>query len=441
MKSFKYLFVLFGLLAFTACEDYFGEGSNVDPDNPTTVTPNVILPQVQARLVYTYGGDITRYCGLYTKHVDGISRQFAVLGQYGIVGSDTDQTWANLYTGTMQSNRRLYQIASDAGFNHYAGIALALESYAILVTTDVFGDVPYSDAFRFDEIGVYEPAFDTQESIYNAVLANLGQARTLLGGDDGGNAPGGDDLLYGGDAAQWIKFCNVLEARANMHLSKRNGASAYNAALSALSNGFESSADNGGLAFGAAATENAPWFQYIEQRQDCETGADYVALLESLSDPRTATYGQPHTNDHPIWTRDQTVNLLSFTEQEFIRAEALLQTGDSDGAYAAYLSGIQSSLDEALVGDQYDAYVANPDVGTGAAGLTLEHVMTQKYIALYTDPEVFSDWRRTNLPALSPVTGTEIPRRLPYAQTEIFSNTNTPSASEVTIYSPVWWDQ
>lgn len=442
MKNIKYLFVFFGLLAFTACEDYFGENSNVDPDNPTTVTPNVILPQVQARLAYTYGGDFTRYVGLYSQHVDGVSRQFAVLGNYGIIPSDTDTPWANMYSGTMQTNKRLYQIATDGGFNHYAGISLALESYAILVCTDFWGDVPYSDAFRFDEIGVYEPTFDSQESIYNAVFANLDQARTLLSGDDGGNAPGGDDLIYGGDADSWIKFCNVLEARAKLHLSKRNGAGAYADVMTALDRGaFSGSSDNAGFAFGTAATENAPWFQYIEQRDDCETGAAYVSMLQSFSDPRLATYGQPHTTSHPIFTRDQTVNLLSYTEQEFIRAEAMLMSGDSDGAYAAYLSGIQSSLNEALVGDMYDDYVATSKVGVGADNLTLEDIITQKYLALYTDPEVFSDWRRTGMPALSPITGSQIPRRLPYAQTEIFSNPdNVPSVADVTIFSRVWWD-
>ena len=233
----------------------------------------------------------------------------------------------------------------------------------------------------------------------------------------------------------------MLEARAHLHLSKVNGASAYTNALAALEGGFESSADNAGFTFGTAATETAPWYQYIEQRDDCEVGSTYVGILQSLNDPRETTYGQMHTTDHPIWTRDQTVNLLSFTEQEFIKAEALMQGGDAAGAYDAYLSGIQSSLNEALVGEQYDTYIGQNSVGTGAGNLTMNDIMTQKYLALYTDPEVFSDWRRTNLPALTPVTGSEIPRRLPYAQTEIFSNENTPSPTNVTIFSRVWWDQ
>ena len=441
MKILPYSFLFIALL-FASCEGYFGDDANIDPDNPTTVTPNVVLPQVQARLVYTYGGDFSRYLGLYTQHVDGINRQFAVLGQYGIQPVDVDNAWSNIYSGTLNSNLQLLNMARENGFNHYAGIALALESYAVMVATDSWGDIPYSDALQFAENGVYVPTFDKQETIYNQIFANLEEARTLLSGDGGGSVPGSDDLFYKGDASKWIKFCNLLEARGRLHLSKVSG-SAYSEVLAALDRGaFDSAADDGGIKFGEPATENAPWYQYIEQRDDAEVGAYYVNLLTELDDPRLATYGQPHTNAHPVWTKDQRVNLLSFTEQAFIRAEALLET-DKVAAYEAYLAGINASMVEALITDEdaINSYIEQSSIGVGADNLTLENIITQKYIALYTDPEVFSDWRRTNFPTLPPNTGTQIPRRLPYAQTEINSNSNTPSPSDITIFSRVWWDQ
>lgn len=443
MKFSKYIVLLSLLLLFSACEDYFGEDANIDPDNPTVVTPNVILPQVQARLVYTYGGDFTRYVSINTQHVDGISRQFAVIGQYGIQRSDLDNAWSNIYSGTLNSNQQLLELSVDGGFNHYTGIALALETYAIMVSTDFWGDIPYTDAFKFAENGVYSPTYDTQEAIYTKLFANLEEARMLFGMDAGGNVPSTDDLLYGGDISKWIKFCNVLEARGQLHLSKIDEGAAYSKVVAALAKGgFESPNDNIGLKFGQAATENAPWYQYIDQRDDCETGVTYTNLLTDLNDPRIATYGQPQALPHPIFTKDQRVNLLSFTEQEFIRAEALLAT-DAAAAYNAYLAGINVSMAEALITDEtlIEAYLAQTNVGVGADNLTLENIITQKYIALYTDPEVFSDWRRTGIPALVPITGTAIPRRLPYAQSEEFSNINTPSPSEVTIFSRVWWDR
>lgn len=448
MKLYKYIFFIAFIGLLSGCEDYFGEIDNEDPDNPINVSPDVILPQVQLRLGYTYGGDFARYLGIYTQHVDGISRQFAVLQNYGIQPSDVDQMWANVYTGTLQSNRDLLRQSLDVGDNHYAGIALATEAFTMMAATDVWGDMAYSDAFKFAENGgVYQPAFDAQQDIYSGIFSALDDARDRFSMDAGGNAPGGEDQMYGGNIENWVKFCNVLEARGRLHLAK-NDAANYGAALAALDKGgFAGIADAASIQFGTAATENGPWYQYIEQRDDCETGATYLSVLESFNDPRTATYGWPHDNDHPIWTKDQVLYLIPYSEQEFIRAEAALMTGDAGSAYVAYLDGIEASFTEALsavidadsISTLYDEYVAQASVGVGEANLTVEDIITQKWIALYTHPEVFSDWRRTGYPELEPITGTAIPRRLPYAQTEIFSNPgNVPG--NVNIYTPVWWD-
>ena len=65
----KYILYIFfcciSLTMFNSCADYFGD-VNVDPDNPISVTPDAILPQVQTRLSYTLWGDISRYISLNT---------------------------------------------------------------------------------------------------------------------------------------------------------------------------------------------------------------------------------------------------------------------------------------------------------------------------------------------------------------------------------------
>ena len=441
MKIFNYIAVLLVFVLVTGCEDYFGDNANVDPDNPTAATANVLLPQVQARLAYTWGGDFTRYLGINTQHVDGIGRQFAVIGKYGILPNDVDAAWANIYSGSLNTNRQMMAVASEAGFNHYVGIGKVMEAWAMMMATDAWGDLPYSTAFDFSNQGVYQPTLDSQESIYNAIFSLLDAARADFALDNGGNAPGGDDLFYSGDIDSWVAFCNVLEARGRLHLSKRNG-DAYSQVLAALNKGsFADASGEFAFKFGSNANENAPWYQYIEQRDDCEVGSSYVALMASLNDPRAAVYGFEHAvPGHPYFTPDQNLQILSYTEQEFMRAEALMGTGDSDGAYTAYLNAIASSFEDAGVSG-YDAYVGQASVGTGAASLSMADIMTQKYIALYTSPEVFNDWRRTGVPALTAITGTDIPRRLPYAELEQFSNPNIPSPATITIFDRVWWDQ
>ena len=69
--------------------------------------------------------------------------------------------------------------------------------------------------------------------------------------------------------------------------------------------------------------------------------------------------------------------------------------------------------------------------------------MTQKYIALFTQPEVWTDWRRTDIPQLQPyadATGvSSIPRRYPISQSERINNPNAPAQYPIT--TRVWWDE
>ena len=225
---------------------------------------------------------------------------------------------------------------------------------------------------------------------------------------------------------------------ARLHLSKRDAANYQNALDALAKGGFTSSANDATVAY--EPNKAAPWYQYIEQRDDCEVNATYTDLLDTLNDPRISTLGAPQTNAHPVLTEDRRTPMLSYVEMKFIEAECLFQTQGPAAAHQAYLDGIAASFEENGMTGLYSNYVASNDVDPGAANLTLEHIMTQKYIALVYNPEVFADWRRTGIPALTPNTGTEIPRRLPYPNNETISNANTPSPADVTLFTPVWWD-
>ena len=228
MKSIKLILFLAiaGMLSFTSCEDYFGD-INIDPDNPTKVTPNVLLPQVQVRLAYTLGGDASRFVGIYTQHVDGIARQWAVIHPYGVVPSDMNSMWGtNLYSGVLMDNRRLRDISVEGKYGHYEGISKAIEAYTIMFVTDMWGDVPYSEAIQ-GTAETLQPVFDSQQRVYDDIFVLIADARTLFNGDNGGFAPAGDDFVFGGDIDQWQRFLNVLEARGRMHLGKTDSGSNY----------------------------------------------------------------------------------------------------------------------------------------------------------------------------------------------------------------------
>ena len=433
IKSFHLITLILIVIGFSSCEQYFGD-VNVDPDSPSSVTPPVLLPSAQVRLAYLAGGEASRYASIFTQHVDGVSRQFSVIQDYGIQPTDVNGMWGQaIYSGILQDLKQLQQIASENP--HYTGISQVLEAYTIMVATDFFGDIPYSQALQgADNL---QPAFDSQESIYTDIQTLLDESIVNFAATNSGIVPGSDDLIYGGDITLWTKFAYTLKARAHLHLGLIDGSN-YTKALTALTNGFTSSADNANLQFGTATTANAPWFQYNNDRNDIAVGANYVSLMNSLNDTvRARVLGAPLGVPHPLFVPDQSQALLTYTETKFIEAECRMQTNTS-GAHQAYLDGIQSSFADLGLSADYAAYVAQNAVDPGATQLTMTEIMTQKYIAMYTDFEVFNDWRRTGIPSLTPNSGTQIPVRLPYPNDEINYNQNCPTG--VTLFDKVWWD-
>lgn len=425
------------LLGLSSCEKFFGD-VNVDPNAPNDASPAAILLTAETRLTYTIGGDFSRFGSVFTQHVDGYDRQFAGYQNYTFVPGDFGTAWSNLYSGVLSDLKQLKGKADAGKFDAYGGIARVLEAHALMMIADYFGDAPYSNALDAEK--TFQPTYDTQAQLYTTIFALLTEARTKLATPVGGvNRAVGNDVIYGGDVKKWTKYANVLAARAYLHLGKLDAAN-YTKALAELAKGgFASSADDARFAFAGGGTGDAPWAQYNAQRQDILVGARYVKLMTDLADPRKAFYGAALDESHPVLTPTQAVPLATFTEQKFIEAECKMKGGDAPGAKLAMLDGIKSSFVEAGVTDaaKYTTYIAQATVNP--ATVTLNQVMTQKYIALFADPEVFNDWRRTGIPSLTPNLGSFVPRRFLYPQTELDLNTNAPKATKLS--DRVGWDK
>jgi len=420
-----------------SCQDYFGD-INRNPNNPPNVTLQVLLPTVQARINYVYGGDISRYTSVVMQHVEGVARQWASANNYQISTSDLNAAWRfNLYAGAYLDLDIITNDAMAGGHNHYVAIAHTLNAFAWMMATDIWGDMPLTEAFQ--GTSKLQPAFDTQEAIYNQILAWSDEALSLFAGEANGFVPGSDDLIYGGDIDKWTKFVHAIKARAYLHLSNRD-ASNFNNVLSELSQSFTSVADEAVFNYADGETGAAPWYQFNRDRQgDIEFNPSMVALQDVYDDPRTDLFNEVfNPGAHPVMTRNQSVPFVQFAELKFMEAEALLMTnGDGQDIHDAYIAAISSGLDAYTLDPT--TYLANTMVDPGVGNVTLEHIITQKYLALWTSPEIYNDWRRTDIPSLTPNSGIRIPVRMPYAQTEILLNPNTPDIDQ--LFEPVWWDQ
>ena len=208
-----------------------------------------------------------------------------------------------------------------------------------------------------------------------------------------------------------------------------------------LPNAISGSAGNALVPFFNNETQANPWYQYIEQRGDISyTGGYFNQTLLALNDPRAGAYiDQANDVLTPLLAGIASpVTLLSYTEVLFMKAEALSAKNDPSAA-AVYDSAVASAFNDAGVPMPAGYLVANPLNGASHAG-RLPQIILQKYLALFTQTEPFTDWRRTGYPSLTPNTGTQIPRRFLYPLAEqSFNKQNVPAATN--LFTRVWWDQ
>ncbi|MCC5928348.1 MAG: SusD/RagB family nutrient-binding outer membrane lipoprotein [Cyclobacteriaceae bacterium] len=123
--------------------------------------------------------------------------------------------------------------------------------------------------------------------------------------------------------------------------------------------------------------------------------------------------------------------LISASETFFILAEAAAKGWNVGSAEAHYNAAIQQSLNTWGIGNQYAAFIAKPGVAFNAA-TAMQQIADQKWIASWTNPEGWFDWRRTGLPNLQAGPASlelQVAVRFPYGNNEInFNNQNVLSA-------------
>ena len=146
------------------------------------------------------------------------------------------------------------------------------------------------------------------------------------------------------------------------------------------------------------------------------------------------------------------VHMMTYHELKFIEAEARLRINANDSEVKnAFEEAIYANMKKLSAGaisdDDINSYIVAEAQLTGDFDHDLQVIMEQKYIAMFSTIESWTDFRRTGYPALTPTEGGdhnqnpggEIPRRLPYPQTERLYNANFP-APNPNLQERFWWD-
>jgi len=434
--------ILIALVLMSGCSK-FVEGYDVSPNAPADAPPVLLLPAIQVTTFSNYTGKNARDAGVITQQLKGALFQSADLQNYDITESSVDGDWIQIYN-TAIINCNVLIGKTDEKSKTYRGIAKIMKAMNLGLATDIWGDVPSSEAGQGRD-GVYNAKYDTQESVIKDIQTLLKEAIDDLGSASADiTKPSSDDLVYGGDAKKWIGAAWVLKARYANRLSKRDPSGSATAALSFLKSakdaGFTSSASNCNAVFdNTAANSFNQWKAFDAQR------AGYITMNKNMmdlmaGDSRLSYYAKDKTagdkSSYGDYARAEKMPMVSYMEAKFIEAEAQLRAGAKDLAAAAYNDGVNASV-KLVTGADNTAIPA-----ADATSISQDKIMTQKYIAMFTQPEVWADWRRTGIPSLTPNVGalrTFIPRRYPTAQSERLYNTEVVVNSKLD--DPVWWDK
>lgn len=483
--------LLAGALALTSCESSL-DTINENPNDPASIDPKYLLTFVSK----------------YTFQVDG-DNMYASRMMIGTDGENTYQymKWNDasfeVYTKGLLNTGKMIQEAEKINNKNYIAIGKFFRAYHFFNISLKVGSAPYSEAAK-GESGITQPKYDTQDAIMSGILSELKEANDLINTND--KIEG--DIVFGGDALKWKKLINSFRLKILITLSKKTTVASYNiatefAAIAASQPLMTSISDNGELKFADAADSRYSMFNNSGYGSSLYMADYFINLFKDRHDPRLFTFAaqttgakeagkaitdftgynggnptSPYSDNAALITakniskvndrfyKDATnepASVLSYSELEFILAEAAARGWISGSAKTHYDNAIKASF------TFYQTYVKNPGqyftgfdvnqylttplvVYNNSAPLEtqVEKIITQKYMTMFHQAQWTSyyDYLRTGYPNYPLKAGVPAPFRFRYPQSEYsYNNANLKTALTAqyggndNINSKPWWLQ
>lgn len=205
------------LLGFGACSDAYMEDVNTDDSKANTIDPNT---QLTTALLQTYG-DFS-LMDTYRSYITGFTQYYAggwnVSNYAGAVypkDSEMSHVWNRYYTIGVKNLVDAIHRSEDMP-NTNAALRIH-RAYMMAVLSDIYGDIPCTEAGMSYIEGNANPKYDTQEEVYDFIFSELKACAEQLG--TGMDVISGDVTSLGGDATAWKKYANTLRLRYAMRIS------------------------------------------------------------------------------------------------------------------------------------------------------------------------------------------------------------------------------
>jgi len=454
-----------------ACSDYLDVNTN--PNGPQTVTANLYLPPIEHWMVTAPQFD-GRFVGRYTQEWALVNGQSAVttwdrMG-YDPSSDNGGEQWRDVYWSLGQNLIDMNNKAEAEQRWDLLGVGLIMKAWGWQVLTDLHGEIIIKEAIDQSRTSF---DYDSQEFAYEEVKRLLDSAIVLLQRTDGAvdaGYLGKGDKIYNGDRLKWLKFAYGFRALSRNHFSNK---ASYDPAgvIADVDRSFASNADDALLQYPAVSTDNADRNFWGNTRDNITNyrqtqfvvnlmngvqfpGAPDPRISRMLSpspdgqfrgvDPNVAGFGALTTTQQPnnfygypgntrlssgnqplqsryLFSDRSKLPVMTYSQLQFIKAEAALRAGDQATAKAAYINGISSHFDfvnarnlddnqspPQLTAADKSTFLANPSIVP--AVVTLSHIMSQKYIAQWAwgHNELWMDMRRYHYTDVDPVSGTEV---------------------------------
>ena len=227
----KSIIIISAVLALASCTKGFEE-MNQDPFSPTGTTIEALFNGVVSSLQVSMNEQFYLQNEIWYPETE--------------LGALTSESWGNSQIGTSQlwseyylmlSNIRELERRFDTYDEEQGDTAVCdkvraqlniLKAYQTFKVTDIFGDIPYSQAGRIwgnsTSQAAMKPEWDTQESIYKSLLKELEWSRNVLHADSVTTANDNEyyklpyEVLLNNNYTLWAEFANSLILRHGLRM-------------------------------------------------------------------------------------------------------------------------------------------------------------------------------------------------------------------------------
>jgi len=280
------LLIISILFAVAGC-DFINSDVNIDPNQPVSVSPQLLLPQIQSSSARILAGDLNR-----AQH--GFLGLTSYLDDFNMSNGTWNDAWEALYSGPLADVEKMIAMTGESN-PHYYSIGLIYKAYFNTILVDLWGDVPVDvSAGTPDDPTPFQPGM----VIYQNALADLDLAIQMLERLSPVVVTG--DLIFQGKSSAWQKVARSLKLQLLMTTRLVNSNIAADIKAIVDDELISVPGDDFSFVFSKAPGQNHPWFELAYSGNNQFQYIDYQVMFEMLrdKDPRLNLYFKRQTDDY-----------------------------------------------------------------------------------------------------------------------------------------------